>query len=308
MEIIHDLAARVPAPLFDTQIAAAFLGYGEQISYLRLVEKTTGKHLNKRETFTDWTRRPLSEAQVRYALDDVAYLPRVYHHLVAELEKRGRLAWVQEECAWLADPATYQRPGPADVFRRVKGSGNLHGRTLAVLRALAAWREEAARERDLPRGRVVSDEILVELAKAEPRDLAALQTVRGINHREVARSGRAIAAAVRAAIELPEEAWPASSSRRLGLPPRFGAEATDLLAAVARARAGQLELSPSVVAAGAELQELAEEVLAGRMPEHLPILRGWRRRLLGEDLLKVLHGQLLVSFDAASGRLRLTSR
>ncbi|NIR59902.1 MAG: ribonuclease D, partial [Gammaproteobacteria bacterium] len=207
LEIIIQEAGALPAAHFDTQVAASFLGYGDSIGHSRLVASLTGNTLGRSEAYTDWARRPLSQEQVDYALDDVRYLLSMRDRLGAELETAGRAAWVEQELAALASRVRAE-PDVENLWRRVKGGRGLRGGKLAVLREVAAWREKEAQRRDIPRQRVLPDHVLAEVSRRTPRRIEQIERLRGVNPREAQRSGDALLAAVARGLELPPEQHP----------------------------------------------------------------------------------------------------
>ncbi|MCX8007558.1 MAG: ribonuclease D, partial [Coriobacteriia bacterium] len=204
IEILLRALGYVPAPVFDTQVAATLLGFGAQASYQDLVGSVLGVRLDKGQRFTDWSVRPLTDEQVAYALDDVRHLPALYRELRKKLEDTGRLAWVADEFERMADPATYAVV-PEEQYRRVKRASALRGRSLAVLRELAAWREREAQRRDVPKRWLVPDETLVEIARRSPRDESGLAAARGMSETVARRYGQAILAAVQRGLATPPE-------------------------------------------------------------------------------------------------------
>ncbi|MDH3737899.1 MAG: ribonuclease D, partial [Alphaproteobacteria bacterium] len=207
MEIFFHLTDEVPRPLFDTQVAAMVCGFGDQVGYEALVGKLTGARLDKSSRFTDWSQRPLSEAQLQYALGDVTHLRPVYEALRERVEETGRGDWIEEEISQLCDPAIY-RIEPAEAWRRLKPKRN-EPRYMAVLQAVAAWREHEAMTRDLPRNRVVRDETLLQIAARPPADAAALDRVRGLSRGfSNGRLGTGLLAAVAEGLALSPESAP----------------------------------------------------------------------------------------------------
>lgn len=269
LEVFFDIEQRVPAPVFDTQIAAAFLGYDDQIGYGALVQAITGVALAKTETRTDWSKRPLSAAQLEYAADDVRHLRPVYESLREQLMTRGRLAWVEAECAALDDPALY-RVDPADAWRRLRGGADLPPAGQQILRALCTWREREAQARDLPRGWVLRDEVLYELARRAPDSTQALAGVPGLDERAGRRHANAILSAVaegRAAA--PEAIW----ARSTPLTPAQAALVKQLMGRV-RELATQQALAPAVLATRRDIERLV------RGAEASELWQGWRAELL----------------------------
>lgn len=295
LEIIQRIAGRLPERVFDTQIAAAFLGLGHSVGYARLIEAIVGESPHRSEAYTDWSRRPLSTEQQQYALDDVRYLLECLARMRGRLTELGRLDWVQEETRrHLASIA--HTPDSREQWQRVKGGRRLSGRALAVLQDATAWREDEAVRRDVPRQRVVPDRVLVELARRAPTDPGQIERLRGLHPREAQRSAGALAEVVRRSVERPRGDWP----RWPALPPLPDDPNSDavssLLDAVLRARAQALEIAPQLLATRSDLMLLVRFSLqpagVGEADvERIPLLQGWRRRLVGEDLLGVLTGE-----------------
>lgn len=305
LELLGNLAGGVPGPVFDTQIAAAMVGYGAQTGYAALVERLLQVRINKTQTLTDWSRRPLTATQIAYAHEDVRYLLPVRERLGERVKRLGRERWLAEELERLQDASGARRAGVMESYLRVRGRGGLGGQGLAVLRELAAWREEEAQRRNKPRGSVLSDELLVDLARRAPDSEEALRMFRGQFARVVARHAAAILAAVQRALALPRKAWPqAAEARRL---PAAPAGVIELLQATLRLCAEAAHIAPSMVATSADLQLLIE-AHAVRQHEQLPILNGWRREIAGEQLLALLEGRATLRLDPATRRVRLEGR
>ncbi|MEO0823508.1 MAG: ribonuclease D [Pseudomonadota bacterium] len=284
IEIFHHLGRIVPQPLFDTQVAAMVLGFGEQVGYETLVRKVVKADLDKSSRFTDWSRRPLSDRQLAYALGDVTHLRRIYEVLSARLAETGRSEWVAEEMATLSDPATYEID-PDEAWRRVKARSQSPD-TLAVVRELARWRELSARERDVPRSRLLKDDALAEIAAVKPRDTEALGKLR-LLQRESRRpeTAEGILAAVARGVACPPHERPvlAPTPRR-----REGSAAiADLLRVFLKARSDELGIASKILASSSDL-----EALAGEDDPQIPALQGWRYKVFGADALRIKHGEL----------------
>ncbi len=304
LELFHIHAGEVPVPIFDTQVAAAMVGYGTQVGYAQLVQRVLGTKLAKSHTLTNWTQRPLTQEQITYASEDVRFLLPVYEHLLHRLRQLDRLEWIKEEFLRLEARPTDQSRDPRHRFRRIRGWDSLKPKAAAVLRELAAWREGEAQRRNVPRNRIVREEILIELARHAPRTIAALRNTRGLHHSEVDRNGEVLLEVIRAAVALPPDEWPDIPQAKRPQPEAAGV--VDLLQAVLKSRAKEIEIAPSLLANASDLQALAE-AKQGRDRLDLPILHGWRRKLAGDLLLSVLDGSCTVQVDPASGALRLTA-
>ncbi|WP_439577898.1 ribonuclease D [Elioraea sp.] len=295
IEIFVLRTGRVPTPLFDTQIAAMVAGFGDQVGYDALVGALAGASIDKAFRFSDWSARPLSQQQMAYAAADVTHLRRVYEKLKARLEREGRLEWVAEEMAALAQPATY-RTEPEEAWIRLRSrSGNR--RFLAVLRAVAAWREREAQRINIPRQRLVKDETLLEIAAQAPVDPMQLARARGFP-RSVAegKAGAALLAAIAEAKALPESALPEASERGNGVRPSPALVA--LLKVLLAAKCDEHHVAQKLVAASDDIDRLA-----GEDAPDIPALHGWRRRVFGEDALALKAGR--VALAAQGRRIRL---
>ena len=284
------------ATIRDTQIAGAFVGFGDQIGYAPLVDRVLGVRLRKGSQYTEWLRRPLSRQQIDYALDDVRYLGRVWSELRARLEAHERLPWVVEECDRLAATA-WRRPPPDESYRRVKGWSGLGRRAQGALRALAAWREREALRNNRPTSRVLNDRSLIELARSEPSDDGGLGAVRGVDAGLVRRHGAALIEAIEQGAADPPEREPA----RAPLPPAGDVWAAALHALV-RARALEAEIAPRFVGPRSEIEAVVRWWLEDdrAAPPPLPLLDGWRRELVGDAILEWLRGDSALVVDPES--------
>jgi len=282
LEILYLLRGELPGPVFDTQIAATVLGHGDQIGYGTLVQNVLGIQLDKSHARADWSRRPLEPAQLRYAADDVRYLAQIYPRLHAQLVEEGRLEWLSEDFAALSRAQTYTNP-PEEAWRRVSGANRLRGVQLAILQALAAWREERAQALDKPRKWILKDDVLADLARHAPADLKHLERIRGLDEGTARRSGGDLLAIIRQAGETPKAQWP-ELAPRLRLAP--GQEAVvDAMMAVLRQCAERHRVSVPTLAARRDLEAIA----AGR--RDVPLLHGWRAALAGQAIDALLAGE-----------------
>lgn len=291
LEIFATTAGVLPAPFFDTQVAAMVCGYGDQVGYETLARQIARASIDKSSRFTDWTRRPLSQAQIDYALADVTHLRKIYEVLSKRLAETGRAAWVEEELAVLLDPETY-RSDPETAWTRLK-TRSTAPRFLAALRELARFREEAAQNKNVPRSRILKDDALLELAANRPRTPEDLAKSR-LLLRE-ARRGE-IADGILAAVAT-AEALPASALPRPPEPPvrKPGAEAlADLLRVLLKAQADAAGVAQRLVASGVDLDLIAAEDAAD-----VAALRGWRFELFGRDALRLKRGEIALSADGA---------
>ncbi len=302
LELFATHAGEIPKPFFDTQIAAAMVGYGAQVAYSNLVQRVHGTKLAKAHTFTNWSIRPLSEEQITYALEDVQFLLSIHEHLQGRLHRLGRLEWVTEEFARLEATVGEKNRDPQHRYQRIRGWDNLKPKAAAVLRALTAWREGEARRRNVPRGRIMRDEVLLQLARQTPKSLEELRAVRGLHPSEVDRNGEMLLTTIKAALALPPSSWPEVPKERKPEPESVGL--VELLQAVLKARAAEEGIAPTLLATSGDLQALVE-AKENRDALELPVLRGWRRVLAGDLLLRVLAGSLCVKIDPASGRIHV---
>jgi len=296
-------AGQIPKPFFDTQIAAAMVGYGAQVAYANLVQRLHGKKLAKAHTFTNWSARPLSDDQIAYALEDVEFLLSIHTHLQDRLSTLGRLEWVSEEFARLETAVGEKSREPQERYQRIRGWDTLKPKGAAVLRELAAWREAEARRRNVPRGRVMRDEVLLQLARHPPKSVNELRGLRGVHSSEVDRQGEQLLATITSALALPPSAWPEVPRERKPDPESTGI--VELLQAVLKARAAEEGIAPTMLATSSDLQTLVE-AKQNRTALDVPILRGWRRQLAGDLLLQVLDGTVTITVDRISGALRMT--
>ena len=296
-------AGQIPKPFFDTQIAAAMVGYGAQVAYANLVQRLHGTKLAKAHTFTNWSARPLSDDQIAYALEDVEFLLSIHTHLQNRLSTLGRSEWVSEEFARLETAIGEKGREPQERYQRIRGWDTLKPKGAAVLRELAAWREAEARRRNIPRGRVMRDEVLLQLARHPPKSVNDLRGLRGVHSSDIDRHGGQILASITSALALPTSAWPEVPSERKPDPESTGI--VELLQAVLKARAAEQGIAPTILATSADLQTLVD-AKQGRTALDVPILRGWRRQLAGDLLLQVLDGAVTITVDRTSGALRMT--
>ncbi len=298
-------AGQIPKPFFDTQIAAAMLGYGAQVAYANLVQRIHGTKLAKAHTFTNWSARPLSKDQIAYAAEDVQFLLPIHAHLQTKLSSLGRLEWVREEFARLETVVGEKSREPLDRYQRIRGWDSLKPKYAAVLRDLAAWRESEARRRNVPRGRVMRDEVLLQLARHPPKGLDELRGLRGLHGSEVDRNGEQLLKLITAALTSPSSTWPEVPRERKPEPESTGV--VELLQACLKARAAEAEIAPALLATTADLQAMVE-ASERRATVDVPLLRGWRYQLVGELLTQVLKGTVSITVDPASGALRMQGR
>jgi ribonuclease D len=297
IEIIYNLTAKTPHPLFDTQIAAMALGQGEQIGYSNLVDSWLGIQIDKGARFTDWARRPLEERQITYAIADVTHLAEIFPKMLDKLRKTGRGEWLDQEMERLADPANYAND-PDNAWKRVRIAGRKPD-VLGRLKALARWREMEARGKNLPRGRIVKDETLADLASHPPKKQADLSRVRGLS---AAWAGNDIGARLMAALAdaspMTNAEMPPRDDRKPGLG-KDGSLVADLLKLLLKIRSRDIDVASRLLARSEEL-----EALAAGQRDGLSILQGWRYDQFGRDALDLVEGRL--GFAVRNGKLRMT--
>lgn len=286
IEIFHHLTGDVPAPLFDTQVAAMVCGFGESVGYETLIRELTGAQIDKSSRFTDWGRRPLTDKQIAYALSDVTHLREAYEKLAARLDESGRRDWVGEEMAVLAAPETYESH-PELAWKRIK-LRHMKPRQIAILQAAAAWRERQAQSRDIPRNRIVRDDTLLQLAAHPPDSVEDLKRMRGFpGNLAGGNAGRALLEGVAEALALPESDLPAQMKRKPSAPP---AAKMDLLRVLLKDAAESHDVAAKLIASAADLEALARGTRAG-----IPALSGWRREVFGNAALDLLEGRLALT-------------
>jgi ribonuclease D len=271
---------------------------GEQVGYAALVERILGTRLRKTERITDWGRRPLSGAQVEYALSDVRYLLPIREHLDRELGKLHRRDWLAEELSFYEDPDTW-RVDQSRIHTRVSGWRTLNRRNLAVLRELALWREETAARRDVPRNRVAGDDVLIEISLRRPSAADDLRPLRRLHPRELAQSAALILAAVERGMRIPEQDLPVPIRGHREDPEH--ALLADLMAVLLRKRAREHRIAPSYLGNQKSLLELVGWLSGPREEPSPPLLSGWRRRLVGDDLVSLFEGKTTLRVDPGTG-------
>jgi ribonuclease D len=298
LEILYHLRGEPPSPVFDTQIAAPLLGYSGQIGYAVLAERVIGVTVEKKHTRADWSRRPVSEELLRYAADDVHYLALIYRRLSAELHAHGRRGWLDEDFAALSDAGLYSNT-PADAWQRIRGTDRLRGSQLAVLQALAAWREQTAKVLDRPRNWLLRDDVLLDLARQQPSGPDALSHIRSLNERTARRHGADLLEAIARGQNNPPPQVKSARRRHPATTPAQEA-VLDAMMALVRIRGAEQSLNPAVIASRAQLEEL----LWGDPDSELS--HGWRRMMVGEELQALLRGEL--DLHVAEGTLVVASR
>ena len=295
LQIAYDATKRVARNVFDTQIAASFVGYGDSISYAGLLARELGVRLSKKETMTDWSRRPLTSEQLEYALDDVRHLLTVYDRLRKRLEELGRLGWMEEEHRAFQDEDGFRRD-PRNAWKRLSKRKALDRKSLAVLREVAAWRETAASERDVPRNRIVTDEILVEISRRAPKKTENLSAIRSLTERAVQQHGAQILEAVARGLAVSPDDRPEPPPLRSEDPAR--ARVVDLMDLLVQIRSRETGIGRNVMATRLDL----DRFLAGHLGqdddgEPPRIAHGWRFELVGGDLVRLLEGNIDLGID-----------
>ncbi|MDR7102925.1 ribonuclease D [Croceicoccus sp. BE223] len=296
VEIIYNLTGRTPHPIFDTQIAMMAISQSEQIGYSNLVETWLGLTIDKGARFTDWSRRPLTDRQLEYAVGDVTYLAKIFPRILKKLIKTGRGVWLDHEMEKLADPANYATDADT-LWHRIRAPGR-NPQVLGRLKALAAWRETEAQDKDIPRGRIMRDETLADLASHPPKKQADLAKVRGLSNGWKENDiGKRLMKTLDAAVPLPEDEMP---ERKRGAPlGKEGALVADLLKLLLKIRAREIDVAARLLARADDLEQLAAGVRKG-----LSLLEGWRFETFGRDALSLVEGKL--GFGVENGRLKMT--
>jgi len=292
MEIFFHIHGRPPSPVFDTQIAALLLGYADQIGYANLVKEMLGIELDKLHTRADWSVRPLSADQLQYAADDVVYLADIYQKMTAQLAAMGRLAWLAEDFERLASPDLYGNP-PELAWLKVKGGNRLKGASLSALQALAKWREATAQRKDRPKGWILRDDALVDIARHRPLSIEALGKIRGLSEGLARNSGKVLVELVREAADRPPVPFPDTGKRIKPTPDQN--VLVDVMMALVRMSGEQNDLNPAVLASRKQLEQLVHG------ETDISLMQGWRKKFVGEQLARFLHGDLNLS--VADGRL-----
>lgn len=289
LEIIYHEMGILPKPIFDTQIAAALLGHTQQIGLASLIHAELGVQLKKIDSFTDWSQRPLSDSQLQYAAEDVIYLPQLYGKMVAKLKEKGRFEWLANDFEELSDPAHYA-VDERERYKRLKRVTSLSRRQLAAAREVASWRELTAQKRNLPRKWVLTDEQIVEACKREPRSLNELYMVRGVREKLPVKDARAVLSLMVSALDSPPDAWPepdkpSKSERNVDFQ-------LDLMMALVRLRSKESGIAIPTLAAHDDMVKLARGYR-----DNVELLRGWRKAIVGDELVELLEGRIRLSLD-----------
>lgn len=298
LEIFYRLCGHATTPVFDTQVAATLAGFPQQVGYGALVAETLDVKLDKGDSYTDWARRPLSDTQVEYALNDVRYLPEIYRRLKQRLEDEGRTSWLEADFRRLQDPATYELV-PEELWRRVKRVSSLNRRQLAVAREVTAWREAEAMRRDVPKRWVIGDESIIEVSRRMPTTVDEVQGVRGVGEKVNRSAARSLVAAVERGVAVPDDALPFIPKRKRLVGDLDGA--VDLMIALVRRRAADNGVAMPLLASRDDLERLA----GGDRDGH-PLLEGWRAEMVGNELIELLEGRIELRLE--NGELVIARR
>lgn len=295
-QIVEMLTGKVPAPVFDTQVAASICGFSHQVGYGTLIKDLLDIDLDKGHSRTDWARRPLAQDELDYAVADVTWLRDAYLALREQMNQEGRSDWLNQEFAAIENPARY-RVEPTDAWARVKGLGRMRSKEMGIVRELATWREKRAIERNKPRNWIIKDELIRDLAKRKPTWIGDLKRMQGVNDGLVRHSGEELVACVNRGIENPMETL--EEKRPTPLTPAQEA-LVDLLFAVLRMRSAEQNLSPETVGSKKQIASLA------RGKRDLPLLVGWRLKAVGQELLDIIDGRIEVKVDNLTLKLTPT--
>ena len=296
IEILYHEIGVAPKPLFDTQVAAALLGHPKQVGYGALVHSICGVTLKKADSFTDWSVRPLTDSQIKYAADDVIYLAKMYGPIVEKLEKAGRLSWLKHDFDELSNPERFT-VDPRKRFRHLKRVNQLTRMQLSAARELAAWREQRAESRNIPRKWVMTDEQIVEICKRESRTIDDLFLVRGVREKLSTRDAREVVALLCKGMDLPEDEWPTTG--RSDRSERNVDVEVGLMGALLHLRAREAGVAPQAIASTSDLAALAR----GHKEDN-ELLRGWKYELVGKEFEQLLGGKIALSFN--KGKLVVT--
>ena len=284
IEILLQLSGKTPAPIFDTQTAASVLGIGDQMGYARLVENMLGVSLAKTQSRTDWSKRPLRDAQLEYAIDDVRYLAQIYPMMIEQLESQNRLSWLDKDFAKATDPETYAMKAE-ERWKKVKGNQVLKRPQLAILRELAAWREQRAEKSGRPRKWILGDDILLDMARQQPSTSEAIKEIRGINPDRSQKHHDTWLALIKKGQDTPEAEWPELPRSKKPSPNQNAL--IDLLMLVIQIQAKQHNITAAVIATR---KRVAEMILAGETT----ISDDWRGALVNDQIAAVISGELFI--------------
>ncbi|MDH5423419.1 MAG: ribonuclease D [Gammaproteobacteria bacterium] len=293
-EIFYNLQGELPKPIFDTQVAASLLGYGEQIGYANLVKDLLDIEVDKSQTRTDWTRRPLNEKQLSYAATDVIYLAEIYPLMQAKLKELGRTEWLTEDFKQLSDNTCYQ-VDQRSMWKKIKSANRLPAHKLSVVQELAAWREIQAIEKNIPRKRVMSDDVIIDIANQQPQTIAELRNIRQINPRLKEDELQQLLICIKTGLAKPEAEWPRFA--RSSKPSTEQSAIVDILSAIVQLKASHNNISPAFICSKKELVKL----VCGDSDSNL--YKGWRKVLVGDDIKRFLSGSTKLNLQ--DGKLLL---
>jgi len=287
MEILLQLSGKTPAPIFDTQVAAAVLGLGDTMAYARLIEQMLGVAIDKSQVRTDWSRRPLKEAQLKYAIDDVRYLAQIYPMMLEKLNAQSRLEWLDKDFAKASDPETYAINAHLR-WKKIRGNQVLKRPQLAILRELAAWREDLAEQKDLPRKWIIGDDILIDLARQNPKTSQDIAQIRGINADRTKKYHQTWLDLLKKGSEVPESEWPELPRSKKPTPTQNGV--IDLLMLVIQIEAKNQGITPAVIAGR---KQVAEMIQAGETK----LSDDWRGEIVNDTFARVIAGELVLGIE-----------
>jgi ribonuclease D len=289
LEIFYQIMGKLPYPIFDTQVAAPLLGFQDNPGYAMLVSSLLNINLSKAHTRADWSKRPLTEAQIEYAADDVIYLCQIYQMVLKKLAELGRSDWLVSDFAELSNPELYQ-VNPEKAWHKIKGKNKLTGKQLSIIQTLAEWREKSAQQEDRPKIWLLRDELLFDIAKLQPETVTDLANVRGINERTLNRYGKQLCQLINVAKNRPP--IPLHEHGRTAKKTQQQEAILDILTALVRVRAEENALNPNILASRKDLEELL------MADDDSPLLHGWRYSMAGKELIGLLNGELLLSVQA----------
>jgi len=294
MEILLQLSGKVPAPIFDTQVAAAVLGLGDTMAYARMVEQMLGVAIDKSQVRTDWSRRPLKEAQLKYAIDDVRYLAQIYPMMLEKLNAQSRLNWLDKDFAKACNPETYAI-NAEQRWKKIRGNQVLKRPQLAILRELAAWRENLAEQKNLPRKWIISDDILIDLARQNPQSSQEIGQIRGINADRTKKYHQRWLDLIKKGIESPEDEWPELPRSKKPTSTQNGV--IDLLMLVIQAKAKEQGITPTVIAGRKQVANMIQS-------DNIQLADDWRGEIVNDTFARVLAGEMVLCIENAKLTLK----
>lgn len=294
IEIFYHLSGHMPLPIFDTQVAASVCGHGESASYESLVNAIAGASIDKSSRYSDWAARPLSDTQLSYALSDVTHLRVIYEKLKTQVEAAGRSGWIEQDFAYLTNPSLYDID-PQEAFKRIK-AGSLRPKHLIVLKHLAAWREELARRTDVPRGRVLKDETMIELALVAPKSEEELVRIRNLQAGLPKKHFPAVLAIISEASKIPQSEWPQVAKHKRQ--PEGTSTVVAMLQLLLKVCADQHNIAASIIANKSDLEALA-------LGQESPLLAGWRYDVFGKRAQSLMEGKLRIGLNAKNKKIML---